>query len=122
MLGHIRSGTLDKVKEAFDKALKGGDGFSVVANNCIRFWFITMSAVQEVKLTLTELQNETDILSLQMLLLNKQTGIHLIREKLLRDIDGHVAIVRATKISELTSSYEVRLVFEKPDSCLPALL
>ena len=40
-----------------------------------------MSAVQEVKLTLTELQNETDILSLQMLLLNKQTGIHLKYER-----------------------------------------
>ena len=36
MLRHIRSRTLDKFKEAFDKALKGGDGFSVVANNCIR--------------------------------------------------------------------------------------
>ena len=34
-LGHIRSGTLDKFKEAFDKALKGGEGFSVAANNCI---------------------------------------------------------------------------------------
>ena len=45
------------------------------------FWFITMSAVQEVKLTLTELQNETDILLLQMLLLNKQTGIHLKYER-----------------------------------------
>jgi len=33
-LGHIRSGTLDKFKEAFDKALNGGEGFSVAAKNC----------------------------------------------------------------------------------------
>ena len=35
MLRHIRSRTLDKFKEAFDKALKGGEGFFVAANNCI---------------------------------------------------------------------------------------
>ncbi|KAG5054800.1 hypothetical protein JHK85_007310 [Glycine max] len=35
VLRHIRSRTLDKFKEAFDKALKGGEGFFVAANNCI---------------------------------------------------------------------------------------
>ncbi|KAL2337758.1 hypothetical protein Fmac_012204 [Flemingia macrophylla] len=35
LLGHIRSGTLDKFKDEFDKALNGGEGFSVAANNCI---------------------------------------------------------------------------------------
>ncbi|KAG4931279.1 hypothetical protein JHK84_048271 [Glycine max] len=105
MLGHIRSGTLDKVKEAFDKALKGGDGFSVVANNCIRSCMVQFyEACTDVVIEQTNWDTSK------------------VREKLLRDIDGHVAIVRATKISELTSSYEVRLVFEKPDSCLPALL
>ena len=34
MLGHIRTGTLDKFKEAFDKALSEGEGFSVAAHNC----------------------------------------------------------------------------------------
>lgn len=34
MLGHIRSGTLDKFKEAFDNALHGGQGFAVAARNC----------------------------------------------------------------------------------------
>lgn len=34
MLGHIRSGTLDKFKEAFDKALESGEGFSVAARDC----------------------------------------------------------------------------------------
>lgn len=34
MLGHIRSGTLDKFKEAFDKTLESGEGFSVAARDC----------------------------------------------------------------------------------------
>jgi hypothetical protein len=34
-LGHVRSGTLDKFKEAFEKALKGGEKFSEAANNCV---------------------------------------------------------------------------------------
>lgn len=34
-LGHVRSGTLDKFKEAFEKALNVGEGFSAAANNCI---------------------------------------------------------------------------------------
>lgn len=36
MLGHIRSGTLDKFKDAFDKALSGGEGFSVAADGCTK--------------------------------------------------------------------------------------
>lgn len=38
MLGHIRSGTLDKFKEAFDKALNGGEGFSVAAHSCTKIF------------------------------------------------------------------------------------
>lgn len=34
MLGHIRSGTLDRFKEAFDAALNGGKGFAVSARDC----------------------------------------------------------------------------------------
>ena len=34
LLGHVRSGTLDKFKEAFDKALECGDGFSAAAIDC----------------------------------------------------------------------------------------
>ncbi|CAL9009249.1 unnamed protein product [Prunus brigantina] len=34
LLGHIRSGSLDKFKEAFDKALNGEEAFSVAARNC----------------------------------------------------------------------------------------
>ncbi|KAI5336209.1 hypothetical protein L3X38_015475 [Prunus dulcis] len=34
LLGHIRSGSLDKFKGAFDKALNGEEAFSVAARNC----------------------------------------------------------------------------------------
>lgn len=34
MLGHIRSETLDKFKEAFDTALSGGQRFAVAARDC----------------------------------------------------------------------------------------
>lgn len=34
MLGHIRSDTLNKFKEAFDKALSEGKKFAVAANDC----------------------------------------------------------------------------------------
>ena len=33
-MGHLRNQTLDKFKEAFEKALKGGEGFSAAANSC----------------------------------------------------------------------------------------
>ncbi|KAH1237758.1 Protein ROOT HAIR DEFECTIVE 3 1 [Glycine soja] len=91
-LGHIRSGTLDKFKEAFDKALKGGEGFSVAANNCIGSGLVQFDEAC------------TDVVIEQT---NWDTS--KVREKLLRDIDAYVATVRATKISELTSSYEEKL-------------
>ncbi|KAG5008635.1 protein ROOT HAIR DEFECTIVE 3 homolog 1-like [Glycine soja] len=91
-LGHIRSGTLDKFKEAFDKTLKGGEGFSVAANNCIGSCMVQFDEAC------------TDVVIEQT---NWDTS--KVREKLLRDIDAHVATVRATKISELTSSYEEKL-------------
>jgi len=34
-LGHVRSRVFDKFKEAFDKALNGGEGFSSAANTCV---------------------------------------------------------------------------------------
>lgn len=38
MLGHIRSGTLDKFKEAFDNALNEGKGFAVAARDCTDYF------------------------------------------------------------------------------------
>ena len=34
MLSHIRSGTLERFKEAFDEALNGGKGFAMAARHC----------------------------------------------------------------------------------------
>lgn len=39
MLGHIRSGTLEKFKEAFDKALRGGQGFAAATSSCRESYF-----------------------------------------------------------------------------------
>lgn len=36
VLGHLRSETLQKFKEAFDKALHRGEGFSSAARNCTK--------------------------------------------------------------------------------------
>lgn len=33
-MGHLRSGTVDKFKEAFDKALNSGEGFSAASHKC----------------------------------------------------------------------------------------
>ncbi|CAJ2663638.1 unnamed protein product [Trifolium pratense] len=91
-LGHVRSGTLDRFKEAFEKALKGGGRFSEAANNCVE------SCVAQFDEKCADVVIE---------LANWDTS--KVREKLLRDIDAHVASVREAKISELTSSYEEKL-------------
>lgn len=38
MLGHIRSGTFDKFKEAFDSALNEGKGFAAAARGCTEYF------------------------------------------------------------------------------------
>ncbi|MCH95196.1 ROOT HAIR defective 3 GTP-binding family protein, partial [Trifolium medium] len=83
---------MDKFKEAFEKALKGGGRFSEVANNCVG------SCVAQFDEKCADVVIE---------LANWDTS--KVREKLLRDIDAHVASVREAKISELTSSYEEKL-------------
>lgn len=40
MLGHIRSGTLDRFKEAFDAALNGGKGFAAAALDCTEHFML----------------------------------------------------------------------------------
>ncbi|XP_061371102.1 protein ROOT HAIR DEFECTIVE 3 homolog 1-like [Gastrolobium bilobum] len=91
-LGHIRSGILDKFKEAFDKALNGGEGFSAASDNCIRS---------------SMAQFDEGCADVVIEIANWDTS--KVREELQRDIDAHVASVRAAKISELTSSYEEKL-------------
>ncbi|CAL5375945.1 unnamed protein product [Camellia sinensis] len=92
MLGHIRSGTLDRFKEAFHKALNRGDGFSVAACDCIESF---MSLFDEGCADAIIEQANWDSFK--------------VREKLRRDIDAHVATVRAAKLSELATLYETKL-------------
>ncbi|XP_054784645.1 protein ROOT HAIR DEFECTIVE 3 homolog 1-like isoform X2 [Prosopis cineraria] len=92
VLGHVRSGILEKYKEALDKALKGGEGFSAAANRCTRSF---MAQFDEACADVVIEQANWDTSKA--------------REKLHRDIDAHVASVRAAKLSELTSSYEEKL-------------
>ncbi|KAK7349247.1 hypothetical protein VNO77_06459 [Canavalia gladiata] len=91
-LGHVRSRTLDKFKEAFDKALNAREGFSAAANSCIGS---CMAQFDEACADVVIEQTNWDTSK--------------VREKLRRDIDAHVVAVRAAKISELTSSYEEKL-------------
>ncbi|XP_057455236.1 protein ROOT HAIR DEFECTIVE 3-like [Lotus japonicus] len=92
VLGHLRSGTFDKFKEAFEKALNGGEGFSTAANKCIGSF---MAQFDEACSDVVIEQANWDTFK--------------VREKLKRDIDAHVESVRAARISELTSSYEAKL-------------
>ncbi|TXG68531.1 hypothetical protein EZV62_003466 [Acer yangbiense] len=92
MLGHIRSGTLDKFKDAFDKSLSGGEAFSSAAHHCST---TCMAMFDEGSADVT------------VEIANWDTS--KVRDKLQRDIDAHIASVRAAKLSELTSSFESKL-------------
>ncbi|KAK9923614.1 hypothetical protein M0R45_032022 [Rubus argutus] len=92
LLGHIRSGTLDKFKEAFDKALDGGEGFSVAARDCSESFMARFD------------EGCADAVIKQA---NWDTS--KVRDKLKRDIEAHIASVRAAKLSEITSLYEAKL-------------
>ncbi|XP_047961737.1 protein ROOT HAIR DEFECTIVE 3 homolog 1-like [Salvia hispanica] len=92
MLGHIRSGALDKFKEAFNNALNEGKGFSAASRDC-------------AKHCISQFEEEAE-------------GVHIeqsnwdsskVREKLGRDIEAHTESVRTAKLSELTSTYETKL-------------
>ncbi|XP_039159334.1 protein ROOT HAIR DEFECTIVE 3-like [Eucalyptus grandis] len=92
VLGHIQCGTLDKFKEAFDKALNGGEGFSVAAYDCTQF-YMALFDKRCADAVIEQAQWDT-------------SGV---REKLRRGIDAHVASVLAAKLSELTEEYKERL-------------
>ncbi|KAL5579496.1 hypothetical protein UlMin_011938 [Ulmus minor] len=92
LLGHLRSGTLDKFKEAFDKALDSGEGFAAAARECTQSYMALFG------------DRCADAIIEQA---NWDTS--KVREKLRRDIDAHVSSVREAKLSELTSLYEAQL-------------
>ncbi|CAN6570883.1 unnamed protein product [Malus baccata var. baccata] len=92
LLGLIRSGTLDKFKEAFDKALSGGEGFSAAAHNCSESFMARFDeGCSDAAITLANWDTSK------------------VRDKLKRDIEAHIASVHAAKLSELTSLYEGKL-------------
>ncbi|RXH67385.1 hypothetical protein DVH24_027532 [Malus domestica] len=92
LLGIIRSGTLDKFKEAFDKALSGGEGFSAAAHNCSESFMARFDkGCSDAAITLANWDTSK------------------VRDKLKRDIEAHIASVHAAKLSELTSLYEGKL-------------
>eukprot|EP00262_Sarcandra_glabra_P002598 TRINITY_DN1299_c0_g1_i7.p1 TRINITY_DN1299_c0_g1~~TRINITY_DN1299_c0_g1_i7.p1 ORF type:complete len:839 (-),score=166.53 TRINITY_DN1299_c0_g1_i7:268-2514(-) len=92
MLGHLRSRTLDSFKEAFDKSLNKGEGFAVAAYSCTES---CMSVFNEGCEDAAIEQGNWDSSK--------------VRDKLQRDIDAHIASVRAAKLSELTALYEEQL-------------
>ncbi|PIN04364.1 GTP-binding protein [Handroanthus impetiginosus] len=92
MLGHIRSGTFNRFKEAFDSALNEGKGFAAAARDCTQYF---MSQFNEASADADIDQANWDSSK--------------VRDKLRRDIDAHVAAVRAAKLSELTTMYETKL-------------
>nr|TKS16351.1 hypothetical protein D5086_0000023990 [Populus alba] len=97
MLGHIRSGTLEKFKEAFDKALNAGEGFSLAAQTCTQSYMA-----------------QFDEWCADAVIEQANWDTSKVRDKLRRDIDAHVASVHAAKLSELTSSFEVQFFYDYP--------
>ncbi|KAB1218429.1 hypothetical protein CJ030_MR3G026309 [Morella rubra] len=91
-LGHIRSGTLEKFKGVFDKALNGGEGFSLASRNCTQF---CMALFDEGCAEAVIKQANWDTSK--------------VRDKLRRDIDAHITAVRTAKLSEITAHYEEKL-------------
>ncbi|CAN1286629.1 Protein ROOT HAIR DEFECTIVE 3 homolog 1 [Linum perenne] len=92
MLGHIRAGTFDKFKDAFEKALNAGEGFSLASTTCSQSY---MSQFDEACADAVIHQANWDASK--------------VKDKLRRDIDSHIATVRAAKLSELTSAFETKL-------------
>uniref|UniRef100_A0A7C8YEU2 Protein ROOT HAIR DEFECTIVE 3 homolog n=1 Tax=Opuntia streptacantha TaxID=393608 RepID=A0A7C8YEU2_OPUST len=91
ILGHLRSETLDKFKEAFEKALNG-EGFAAAAHSCKqRFVNLFDEGCADAVIE----QANWDTLKA--------------RSKLVRDLDEYIASVRAAKLAELTSHYEAKL-------------
>ncbi|CAA3010879.1 Protein ROOT HAIR DEFECTIVE 3 [Olea europaea subsp. europaea] len=92
MLGHIRSGTFEKFKDAFNNALNSGKGFSAAARDCTEYY---MSHFDEGSADAKIDQANWDC--------------SRVRDKLQSDIDAHVAAVSSAKLSELVTTYEIKL-------------
>lgn len=92
LLGHVRTGTLEKFKEAFDKALDSGESFAVAARDCSQS-YMALFDEQCADAVIDQANWDTS----------------KVRDKVRRDIDSHISSVRAAKLSELTTLYEGKL-------------
>ncbi|KAK1307515.1 Protein ROOT HAIR DEFECTIVE 3 [Acorus calamus] len=93
MLGHLRSHTLEKFKEAFEKALKSGEGFAVAARTYAQSFMLSFD------------EGCTDAAVEQA----KWGDSSKVREKLQRDISTYIESVQSAKLSELCAQYEEQL-------------
>uniref|UniRef100_A0A7N0ZXB6 Protein ROOT HAIR DEFECTIVE 3 homolog n=1 Tax=Kalanchoe fedtschenkoi TaxID=63787 RepID=A0A7N0ZXB6_KALFE len=92
MVGHLRSNALEKFKEAFEKALNSGEGFSSASSRCTESFMAQFDGgCADVVIPLADWDTSKT------------------RDKLRRDIDAHVASVRAAKLAEVTSAFERKL-------------
>ncbi|AQK96226.1 Protein ROOT HAIR DEFECTIVE 3 [Zea mays] len=91
LLGHLHTRTLEAFKEYFGKALEK-EGFAVAACNCTETF-------------LEKFDRGSEDAAIQQV--NWDTS--KVRDKLRRDIEAHVASVRAAKLSELCAKYEAQL-------------
>ncbi|KAI3761635.1 hypothetical protein L1987_52056 [Smallanthus sonchifolius] len=92
MLKYIRSERLDEFKGTFNNALKEGQGFEVAARDCT---MKSMRLFDEQCKDATSYQAISDYTK--------------IRDKLSHDLDLHITEVRAAKLNELSTQYEVKL-------------
>ncbi|KAG0490154.1 hypothetical protein HPP92_007017 [Vanilla planifolia] len=92
MLGHLRSKTMEDFRATFEKALERGEGFAAAVHHC------TQSLVSKF-----------DEGCKDAAIAQAHWNCSKVRDKVWRDIDAHVASVRAAKLSELTSFYEEKL-------------
>ncbi|CAN6440659.1 unnamed protein product [Victoria cruziana] len=92
VLGHLRSKTLDNFKNVFDQALQQGEGFAVAAENC-------------ATCCMSEFDHGCADASVEL----ANWDPSKVKEKLRRDIDGHISSVRTAKLAELTAIYEKQL-------------
>ncbi|ONM40595.1 Protein ROOT HAIR DEFECTIVE 3 [Zea mays] len=91
LLGHLRTRTLEAFNESFDKALEK-EGFAAAARNCTQTF-------------LEKFDKGSEDAAIQQV--NWDTS--KVKDKLRRDIEAHVASVRAAKLSELCAKYEAQL-------------
>ncbi|KAI3761632.1 hypothetical protein L1987_52053 [Smallanthus sonchifolius] len=92
MLKYIRSERLDEFKGTFNNALKEGQGFEVAARDCT---MKSMRLFDEQCKDATSYQAISDYTK--------------IRDKLSHDLDLHITEVRAAKLNELSTQYEVKI-------------